>query len=90
MTDVRPEAVFIEEGTKAAIKETVLAPFMLKRQIVESGSYTYIGYAAAGSTTSSAVWMIVRIDASGNQLHADGNTNFDNIFDNAATTVVYS
>ena len=66
------------------VLEKFLSPFLLKREIVESGSYTYIGFAQAGTLTSVASWMVVRIDSTGTQLHADGNTNFDNIFNNYA------
>ena len=56
-------------------------------QIVESGSYTYIGKAEIGSATSAASWQVFRIDESSNfELEwADGNDSFDNIWDNHAS-----
>jgi len=46
--------------------------------------YLYVGNAESGSATSSAVWRISRTDFSQGGLieYADGNQNFDNIYDN--------
>lgn len=57
-----------------------------------SGNYTYIGKAPCGSATSDAKWQIKRIDATTGTIiqWADGDKFFDNIYDNRATTVVYS
>jgi hypothetical protein len=47
----------------------------------------YIGKATIGSLTSSAVWQIQRVTTTGSvtaTLWADGNANFDNIWDNRA------
>lgn len=47
---------------------------------------TYVGEAATGSATSSAVWRIKKIDETSSPdvivTWADGNGNFDNIWDN--------
>ncbi len=48
---------------------------------------TYIGYALPGVLTSAAGWKIKKIITSGDDLSitwADGNNNFDNIWDNRA------
>lgn len=53
-----------------------------------SSTVTYIGKAAAGGSLSSAIWQIKRLSVSGNVTtidHADGNTNYDNIWDNRAS-----
>jgi len=56
---------------------------------------TYVGKAQPGSATSAAVWQICRIDESGTTeveliiTWADGNKNFDKIWDNR-TTYSYS
>jgi hypothetical protein len=53
---------------------------------------TYIGRAAIGSATSSAVWRIKKIVVSGTVtsiLWADGDMNFDNIWDNRTTLTYY-
>jgi len=47
----------------------------------------YLGAAAPGSATSSAVWQITRFDVTSgvSQTYADGNVNFDNVWDNRAS-----
>jgi len=65
----------------------------LTLQMDEAGSgITYIGEAAIGSNTASAVWRIKKLDESGNPeliiKWADGNSNFDNIWDNR-TSLTY-
>jgi len=49
-----------------------------------SATITYIGEAEPGSATSAAVWRIRRVDTSSGTTvtWADGNQNFDNIWDN--------
>lgn len=56
-------------------------------RIVESGNYIYIGKAPIGSSTSSAVWQVKRVDTTSGAviLWADGDDGFDNVFDNYAT-----
>lgn len=48
---------------------------------------TYIGKAAIGSATSSAVWQIAKLDTTSGIIKtwADGDANFDNIWDNIAS-----
>lgn len=54
-----------------------------------SSTITYVGKAAVGSLTASAVWLIFRMDTgTTNQLiitYADGDSSFDNIWDNRAS-----
>jgi len=74
---------------KTKVLETVGGDGLLALQLDEAASsLTYIGEASPGSATSSAVWRIKRIDESGNPeiiiKWADGNTNFDNVWDNRA------
>lgn len=48
---------------------------------------TYVGEALAGADTSAAAWRIKQISVSGNVTtvnFADGDTNFDNVWDNRA------
>lgn len=54
---------------------------------------TYIGKAAIGSSGASAVWQLKKLDSNTLALDktwADGDALFDNVWDNRATTVVYS
>lgn len=53
-----------------------------------SSTVTYVGFAAPGSSTASAVWRIFRITTTSTTLikvFADGNRNYDNIWDNRAS-----
>lgn len=56
-------------------------------RIVDSGGYTYIGKAVAGSSQASAVWQVQRIDESSGTvvLWADGDTSFNNVWNNYAS-----
>jgi len=78
-SEISSDAVYIREGALKA------SSYFQKRQIIENDGYTYIGLAEPGSATSQNVWFICRIDSTGNQLHADGNDKFDNVFDNYST-----
>jgi hypothetical protein len=49
----------------------------------------YVGWAAPGSDTDAAVWKILKLTYSGTnltqRLWADGDTKFDNVWDQRAT-----
>ena len=68
-----------------------VAPLDLSVNIdfTSSTSFIYKGYAAVGSSNSTAVWKILRIsllDAdAGTTKYANGNTNFSNIWNNRAS-----
>lgn len=54
-------------------------------RIDEVGSTTYVGEALPGTLTSAASWRIKRLTETGPDLtiqFADGNSSFDNIWDN--------
>ncbi len=53
-----------------------------------SSTVTYVGYAILGTATSAASWQIKKISISGTVtriLWADGNSFYDNIWDDRAT-----
>lgn len=53
-----------------------------------SGTVTYVGEANPGTATATAEWRIQKIDTSANPISvkwADGNTSFDNVWDNRAS-----
>ena len=63
--------------------ETLIGSLAIQLDAV--GSTTYIGEASPGSITSSAIWRIKRIIETGSDSEitwADGNSDFDNIWDN--------
>lgn len=51
-----------------------------------TATITYVGSATPGTLTSAASWSIKRLDSTSGLivLWADGNSNFDNIWDNRA------
>ena len=53
----------------------------------------YIGKAAMGTAPGDALWQIRKIETVGSETtfkYADGDAEFNNVWDNRATTVVYS
>lgn len=57
-----------------------------KVQVDDTGTYIYLGWAATGTANNAALWRIARITAaSGSRVWADGNGNFDNIWDDRAS-----
>jgi len=63
--------------------ETIIGPLAI--QLDDTGSSTYIGEAFPGTPTSSALWRIKRVVETGPDSEitwADGNSDFDNIWDN--------
>lgn len=64
--------------------ETSSTPYTIRMD--DGATYLYIGKAAIGSSTASAVWQVQRItQADTTIIWADGNSNFDNIWDNFAS-----
>ena len=61
---------------------------LLTTRIDSASGTTYVGDAQPGSSSASAVWRIHRIVAAGSAvdiLWSDGNTRFDNIWNNRAS-----
>jgi hypothetical protein len=53
---------------------------------IVDGTKTYVGEAAPGTATTDPYWRVFRLDTATGQLkYADGDSNFDNIFDNHAS-----
>ena len=48
-------------------------------KLVESGSYIYTCLAGVGTTEATAKWKVFRVDATGNLMYADANSNYDNV-----------
>lgn len=70
-------------GTAAALDERL--------DDYTTANVTYVGKAAIGSSTASAVWQIQKIDETTGMVISWGGTGIaDQIWDNRATTVVYS
>lgn len=71
--------------------ESELTEFAEIIDTTTSATYAYHCEAAPGALTSAAVWRISRLTvATGVVQWADGDSGFNNIADNRATTQVYS
>lgn len=58
----------------------------LAARYVTVGDMQYIGEAEVGSLDASAVWRIIRIEQSAGEIkYADGDSNFDNVWDDHAS-----
>lgn len=58
-----------------------------------TANVTYIGNAAIATAEAAASWKIQKLDETTEilkKLWADGNANYDNIWTDRATTIVYS
>lgn len=75
-----------------AKQDALIGNYALKLDDTTTTSVTYVGKAAIGSATSSAVWQIKKIDETTGMsiTWADGDDLFDNVWDNRATTETYS
>ena len=75
--------------TESSYSSTVRKSLLVDSYILyvdEPGTYTYIGEAVPGTATSDSLWKIKRVtDATGVVLFADGNNDFDNVWDNRAS-----
>lgn len=75
-------------GDKRALDVNVEVQKEYATIIDDVSPITYIGKAQAGSAKSGAVWQIKKMVETGPDLEitfADGNANFDNIWDNRAS-----
>lgn len=87
-------ASFDEEFQVLALENLVFNGAGLARMTGETtlrwdtsgGSVIYVGQATPGASNADASWQIIKFDTSaGSGKYADGNTNFDNVWDNRAS-----
>jgi len=59
----------------------------LATRVVTVGAVTYVGVAAMGTASSAAEWQIQKVDSTTGTIvtWADGNDNYDNVFDDYAS-----
>ncbi len=70
------------------ITPTTTSPTRLTAIDEANSSVTYIGFAKLGSLASAGVWQIFRIQKTGTVTliqYADGNTRYDNVWDDRAS-----
>jgi hypothetical protein len=85
--ETREFANFADNGD-GTTSRFVQSPFFLLYIDEASASVIYVGQAKIGSLASQAVWMIQRITIAGSITtisFADGNANFDNVWNNRAS-----
>jgi hypothetical protein len=59
--------------------------YVSKVESATDATYDYFGFAAPGTATSAAKWRIIRVHKTQTQVHhADGNADFDNVWDDYA------
>ena len=83
-----------QDQLRATLLTTQSQNYATQIDDVSTTSVTYIGKAGVGSSTSSAVWQIQKVDESGSPITsvitwADGNANFDNVWTNR-TSLTYN
>lgn len=75
---------FVDDGSGNAVLP--ISTSLAVRYVVDTVTATtfYLGKATPGTATSSASWSIMRIDESAGTVTtwADGNADFDNVWDN--------
>jgi len=81
---------FKELGEQVVVKVVdTNSQFRVELSYDGSDNIEYVGLAEAGTQTSEAKWQIKKLVYSGGNLvqvlFADGDTNFDNIWDNRAS-----
>jgi len=82
LTDYTVRSTDLGSGVQVQhVRPDLWAPYI--REVDEGATYTYVGYAAPGTATSSGAWRIERIvNETGASRMADGNGNFDNVWNN--------
>lgn len=90
LTNLLPNDVLTWNGVNWENSQVSGAGTVDYKQYVDvvSASVTYIGFADPGSNDASAVWKIKKIITTGEDIEivwADGNTNFDNVWNDRAS-----
>lgn len=78
----------VNEHDSSTRAKRVVSPSLATKVDEADASTTYIGTAVIGAATSSALWQIKKVSVSGTVTTitwADGNDNYDNIWDNRAS-----
>ncbi len=67
--------------------ESALVTKYAVQMVTASATVSYVGKAAIGSSTASAVWRVYKLDTTSGIVitWADGNSNYDNSFSNPAS-----
>lgn len=85
-----PNTMAWEAATGSLSEGTTVTTATVKTTITDQATadILYVGVADIGSSNASAVWQIKKVETVGNvttTTYADGNSNFDNVWNNRAT-----
>ncbi len=85
--DVLSSALPSSASTETTLQTISFGGFKFALRLATVGDIDYVGEASTGSATSGASWRIKRVDSTTGTViqWADGNSNFDNIWDNRAS-----
>lgn len=87
-TEFRQTTVSVVAGNKVAQDVATSSTAMATIVDEASATVTYVGKAKIGAAQASALWQIAKITESGSTIltttWADGNSNFDNIWNDRA------
>lgn len=82
------------EGILAGVKRVSTEPLAYRQDFDGGNTPIYVGEASPGTATSLSLWRIQKRTYTDNKLvkieWADGNSNFDNEWDERAISVAYS
>jgi len=91
------EAQRVEKNMKALRTVQMMDSYIMRADYDSNGRIIYQGFAEPGTATSTAGWLIIKFtyedtDATfspSSKLFADGNTQFDNIWDDRASLNIF-
>lgn len=85
--DVAPSTVYGLSDPDGEVAIPILGYAALKLDDTTTANVTYVGKAKIGCAGSAALWQIMKIDETTGLVitWADGNVNFDNVWDNRAS-----
>ena len=85
--DVLSSALPSSASTETTLQTISFGGFKFALRLDTAGDIDYVGEASTGTATSGALWRIKRVDSTTGTViqWADGNSNFDNVWDNRAS-----
>lgn len=75
------------DGTYGLVVTTIDTPLAIRQDDTTTANVIYVGKAPVGSSTAGSVWQIHKIDNTSGSIitWADGDSNFDNVWNNRAS-----
>ena len=84
--DVLSSVLPTTASTETTLQTISFGGFKFALRLASAGDVDYVGEAAVGTVTSAAAWRIKKVDSTSGIIiqWADGNSNFDNVWNNYA------